>query len=110
MLCAMSVNSQTSASGVQLAEPLILASASPRRSDLLREMGVRFDVRPSPLREPAEKPVGTSPRVWAEAVAVFKARSVANLNPGRWVLGADTIVVCSGRVLGKPEDLDDARR
>jgi septum formation protein len=110
MLCAMPVNSTSGARTPVLRQPLILASASPRRRDLLTEMGVAFEVRPSPLHEPQAKPVGVSARVWAEAVAVFKARSVANLNPERWVLGADTIVVCCGSVLGKPADLAAARQ
>lgn len=45
-----------------------------------------------------------------QALAYFKARAVAEGYPGRWVLGADTIVVCDGQILGKPRDLADARR
>ncbi len=50
-----------------------------------------------------------TPERWALALAYFKARAVAELHPGRWVLGADTLVHCDGRILGKPRDEDDAR-
>ena len=89
---------------------LILASASPRRRVLLAELGLRFDVRPCPLAEPVSKPATVAPAQWAEALACFKARAVAERHPGRWVLGADTIVVCGGELLGKPRDARDARR
>ncbi len=89
--------------------PLLLASASPRRAELLRQAGVRFSVRSCPFREPSSKPPTTSPSAWAEALAHFKARAVAERNSGRWVLGADTVVVCGGRLLGKPRDADEAR-
>jgi septum formation protein len=90
--------------------PMVLASASPRRRELLAAMGVPFTVDASPLNEPAERPSAVTPRQWAEAVAYYKARSVAELHPGAWVLGADTLVSCAGLVLGKPADLADARR
>lgn len=88
---------------------LILASASPRRSEILRDMGVEFEVRPSPLEEPAVAPPTLSAECWAEAVAYFKARAVAEASPERWVLGADTVVECAGRLLGKAESQDAAR-
>ncbi len=93
-----------------LDKPLVLASASPRRRKLLAELGLRFDVHPCPLPEPWHKPRELTPGTWAEALAYFKARAVAELYPGRWVLGADTIVVCVGELLGKPRDVHDARR
>jgi septum formation protein len=71
---------------------------------------VGLDVHPCPLVEPACKPAGVGPGAWAEALAYFKARAVAERFHGRWVLGADTIVVCAGELLGKPRDIDDARR
>jgi septum formation protein len=73
-------------------------------------MGVPFDVEPCPLAEPACKPATIAPARWAEALAHFKARAVAESNRGRWVLGADTVVVCAGRLLGKPRDADEARQ
>lgn len=88
---------------------LILASASPRRHALLRDLFVDFDIIPSHLSEPAAWNSAVPPRCWSEALAYFKARSVADLNPDRWVLGADTIVACCGQVLGKPRDEREAR-
>ena len=89
---------------------LILASASPRRRQLLSEMGLRCEVIPSALPEPDQKPESVTPQCWAEALAYFKARSVAEKSPGRWVLGADTVVACDHHMLGKPNNLSDARR
>lgn len=91
-------------------ELLILASASPRRRNLLAKLGLRFDVHACTLPEPQRKPASVAPAAWAEALACFKARAVAERFPGRWVLGADTIVVCGEELLGKPDGLDDARR
>jgi septum formation protein len=88
---------------------MILASASPRRRELLAGLGVRFTVEPPRLAEPRERPSGVRPRAWAEALAYFKARCVADGRPRHWVLGADTVVACAGRVLGKPADQAEAR-
>jgi len=95
---------------VPLSERLILASASPRRRELLARLTPRFDVQPCSRVEPQHKPAMLSPPAWAEALAYFKARAVAEDHPGCWVLGADTVVVCQGRLLGKPADADHARR
>ncbi len=88
---------------------LILASGSPRRRDLLAEMGAAFEVIPPPLDEPADHPANISARAYAAGLANFKARSVAERHPGRWILGADTVVAQGGRIFGKPTDADDAR-
>lgn len=90
--------------------PLILASASPRRRDLLAQAGIAHEVIACNLREPTSVPAGLPPRAWAMALAYFKARHVAQAYPGRWVLGADTIVICGAQILGKPADEVDARR
>ncbi len=102
------------------AEPkeLILASASPQRHALLSRLGVPFRVVVSPRTEPANMPPATRPRAWACALAYHKARAVVDLlrTPsgsaprGAVVLGADTVVHCDGQLLGKPQDLADARR
>ena len=86
---------------------LILASASPRREELLRGLGLSFSVVPS--REPEELPPGP-PDEAVRALALAKARAVASSIGSGVVLGADTIVVLDGAVLGKPKDRDDARR
>jgi septum formation protein len=89
---------------------LILASASPRRQALLREMLPHFDVTACQRAEPQHKPAGLSALAWVQALAYYKARGVAEAQPGRWVLGADTIVVCGESLLGKPADEADAAR
>ena len=87
---------------------LVLASASPRRAELLRAAGVEFDVIPADVAEvldPEETPDG-----FVRRVAQLKAEAVIPLAPGRPILGADTIVIIDNRVLGKPADGDEARR
>lgn len=90
--------------------PLILASASPRRRELLARLVPRFEVRAGSLEEPCNRPAGVSPAGWAEALAHFKTRSVADSCPDSRVLGADTLVDCGGQVLGKPQDRAAAER
>lgn len=86
---------------------LVLASASPRRVALLRQVGATFTVvDPGPDRE---WPDESEPRHGVRALALDKARRVAELRPGAVVVGADTVVVARGVRLGKPEDLDAAR-
>jgi septum formation protein len=88
---------------------LILASASPRRSQLLRAAGVRFTVMPADLDESAR--AGETPRALVLRLAEEKARAVAQRvgpAPPRLVLGSDTIVVIGEDVLGKPRDPDHA--
>lgn len=86
---------------------LILASASPRREELLRQLGLPFTVVPSDL--PEALPAGP-PAEAVRALALAKARAVAERLGAGVVLGADTIVVLGGTVLGKPEDAADARQ
>lgn len=86
---------------------LILASASPRRRDLLRRVGVVFDAVPSAIPEvPAP---GEAAADFARRAAQEKAMAVARAHPDRWVLGADTVVVVDGQILGKPASPADAR-
>ncbi|MCG3125263.1 MAG: Maf-like protein YhdE [Phycisphaerae bacterium] len=92
------------------APPLILASASPRRSELLATLNVPFLVRASPLAEPDGPSASVPPAAWAMAMAYFKARAVAEHAPDVWTLGADTVVACTGYLLGKPRDAPDAER
>ena len=90
------------------APQLILASASPRRRELLQSAGVAFTVIPSDTPEAAQP--GETPQEYALRVASEKARDVARRHPGAWVLGADTIVEIDGEVLGKPQDATDGQR
>jgi len=87
---------------------LILASASPRRSELLRNAGIPFVVQPANLEERLQP--GETPRDFALRVATEKARAVHGQHPSEVVLGADTIVVIDGEILGKPRDAADAAR
>jgi septum formation protein len=87
---------------------LILASASPRRAELLREMGVPFAVIRNDVPEVA--PEHLSPVETAEINAYRKARATAKQHPDSLVLGADTIVCLGTEVFGKPADAADAER
>jgi len=89
---------------------LILASASPRRHALLAEAQIAFETQHCTLEEPRTPPAGVAPAAWAQALAYFKARAVADTRSDADVLGADTIVACDGALLGKPDGLADARR
>jgi septum formation protein len=88
---------------------LVLASASPRRLELLGQVGITpdlvdpADIDETPLRD-------ETPRRLVERLGLEKARAVAARHPGAYVLAADTIVAVGRRILGKPEDEADARR
>jgi septum formation protein len=85
---------------------LLLASASPRRAELLRAAGFDFDVHPATVDEsPLD---GEVPDRYVYRLAEAKARAVLPVAGDRIVLAADTTVVIDGRILGKPVDADDA--
>ncbi|MGE5508468.1 MAG: Maf family protein [Chitinophagales bacterium] len=87
-------------------EPLILASASPRRRELLELLDLPFTVVPSRAPEPPF--AGGDPAAYASALALAKAREVAARLDRGVVIGADTVVTLGGRVFGKPRDDADA--
>jgi septum formation protein len=87
---------------------LILASASPRRQELLREAGFDFIVHPANIDED-DNPPDVLPIELAALLSVRKARPVAEQFPGDVVLAADTVVAFGDRPLGKPDDADEAR-
>lgn len=87
--------------------PLILASASPRRRELLAGLGVTFEVITAQVTE-NEDPA-TDPRVMVAHNAALKADWVAARHPDAWVLGADTTVFIDGHALNKPADGAEAR-
>jgi len=89
---------------------VVLASSSPQRRQLLASAGVPFQVVSPVLTEPNGMLSTLPPAKQAEALAYFKARAVADDNPGATVLGADTIVALGQTVLGKPADAAEARR
>ncbi len=86
---------------------LILASASPRRRDLLAGLRVRFHVVPSSVSEALL--AGETPQAHVSRLALAKATDVSERILDLWVLGADTIVLIDGKILGKPRDQDEAR-
>jgi septum formation protein len=91
-------------------EPIILASASPRRRQLLDGMGVRFEVVTADLRELDEvSSLHPAPADLARENARRKAAVVAKQRPNRWVLGADTVVALKERLFGKPASPEEAR-
>ena len=91
-------------------EPLIvLASASPRRSELLELAGISFRIAPADIPEqplPGEEAVPHALRLAEEKARTAAEREAA----GRWFIGADTIVVLEGRIMGKPVDEQEARQ
>jgi nucleoside triphosphate pyrophosphatase len=87
---------------------LVLASASPRRQELLRNAGIPFVVQPTDIPEIARE--GESAKACAERLAREKALAVFRGRPEDLILGADTIVVVDGEMLGKPCDAEDAAR
>src|SRR5215470_139967 len=87
---------------------LVLASASPRRQELLRNAQISFEVKPAHI---AEDPLpGEEPQACAERLAREKALVIARQRPHDPVLGADTVVAVEGEILGKPLDAADAAR
>ncbi len=88
-------------------ETVILASGSPRRRELLAQAGIPFEVVVSNAEEIITK---TDPGEIVEELSRCKAQAVAAKHPNRTVLGADTVVVLDGQILGKPKDAQDAKR
>lgn len=87
---------------------LILASASPRRAELLRSAGIEFRAVAADISE--ELQTREDPVSYVKRLAKTKAETIAARFSGDTVLGADTTVVVDGETLGKPRDADDARR
>ncbi|NOK08792.1 Maf family protein [Corallococcus exercitus] len=85
----------------------VLASASPRRKDLLAQLGLRFTVAAADIDETPM--AGEIARNYVHRLAVEKARTVATRHPDAWVLAADTTVALGSELLGKPRDAAEAR-
>jgi septum formation protein len=96
-----------------MTRPLILASGSTARAELLRQAGVPFTVEAPSVDEGSVKAAlkadDAAPRDVADVLAELKARRVASRRPEALVLGADQVLVCEGRMLDKPADFDEAR-
>jgi septum formation protein len=93
---------------MHLIKPLVLASRSPRRIQLLRQIGIYPNVIPCDINEDFD--LALTPSENAVVLALRKAREVARTINGAIVIGADTIVTLGGQMLGKPADVDDAVR
>jgi len=108
----MTTDSTNAAPGTRT---LVLASGSPRRRAMLEDAGVPFMVRPASIDDgELDPPPGADPASWVMALAHLKARSSLDacaheLGQDAVVLGADTVCVRSGRVIGQPRSGDDAR-
>ncbi|MEX0880807.1 MAG: Maf family protein [Thermoanaerobaculia bacterium] len=87
---------------------LVLASASPRRAEILRSLGIPFLVSPTDV--PEEPRDGETAEAAAARLAAEKAARASAREPGAWVLAADTLVFLEGEILGKPRDDADAER
>jgi septum formation protein len=95
----------TSESIIGVVRPLVLASSSPRRAELLRAAGLPFVIRVAPIDE--TRRADEAPEAYVRRLALTKARAVDAV-PGELVLGADTVVVAGAACLGKPADAADA--
>lgn len=91
------------------APALVLASASPRRREILHQAGYEFDVHPADIDED-DHPLNLLPGDLAEWLAGEKARAIAPHFPASVVLAADTVVAFGDLILGKPDDPDHARQ
>jgi septum formation protein len=87
-------------------EKLILASKSPRRKELLEQVGIKIEISPSNINE-ASVQIKT-PEKYVQELSFLKAKNTALLYPEFWILGADTIVVVQDQILGKPQSKIDA--
>jgi septum formation protein len=88
--------------------PVVLASTSPRRQELLKLLQIEFEVLPSQIAEIVV--ANESPQDMVVRLARAKAEAVHKLRPEAIIIGADTVVVCDNQILGKPASLEHARR
>ncbi|MCX5816419.1 MAG: Maf family protein [Proteobacteria bacterium] len=91
---------------VKEGDSIILASESTRRVDILRTLGISFSIIPPNIDERRRK--DELPKDFVLRVSYEKAHKVGNLFPDKWVIGADTVVVLKGKILGKPKNDSDA--
>jgi septum formation protein len=87
---------------------IILASASPRRKELLEQAGLKFEIYPSEFNEIIGKKL--SPTLLAERLSLEKAKAVAPKHKNYLIIAADTFVVLGTQIIGKPTDENDAKR
>ena len=86
----------------------ILASKSPRRREILSDLGLKFDIITADTDESCDI---TDPRLFVEELALRKGRAVADtIDKGTIIIASDTVVACKGEILGKPQNREDAKR
>ena len=86
----------------------ILASKSPRRREILSDLGIKFDIITADTDESCDI---TDPRLFVEELALRKGRAVADtIDKGTIIIASDTVVACKGEILGKPQNREDAKR
>jgi septum formation protein len=95
---------------MQTPAPIILASASPRRKDLMQKAGYKFTVVVSDVDESDFNPADFTPVEYAKQLALAKAKDVAEDYPDAVVIGADTIADFDGEIIGKPQDHKHAKQ
>ena len=86
--------------------PIVLASRSPRRREILDMINLKYEVSAPDYIE--NNSIGKSPTTIVIKHALNKARTVAPRYPKSWIIGADTVVVCKNRILGKPQNENEA--
>ena len=106
MVCRTPVTPESLTPCFKTALPFILASASPRRREMLAAIGLEFGVEAAEADEQVLP--GEDPQTFVIRIAQDKAQIVAKRYPGTWILAADTVVVENGDILGKPVDAEDA--
>jgi septum formation protein len=92
----------------RLPVPLILASSSSIRRDMLRAAGVEFEIVPSSVDESAAKARFSTANDIAGELGAAKALAVSRARPGDWVIGSDSVISVAGRIFDKPRDRDEA--
>ena len=88
-------------------KPIILASASPRRKDLLKQVGINFEIDPSNYEE--EKHLNLEPHELAKYLSLQKAKDVATRHKKSIIIAADTFVVFEGKIIGKPNSAEEEK-
>ncbi len=84
---------------------IILASKSARREKILKQIGLKFQIIPSEISEHMDKEI--SPKKLAKSLSYKKAEKIAKQHKNKIIIGADTVIYCNGKTLGKPKDNDE---
>jgi septum formation protein len=100
-------NEINATTGIIMPSKLVLASTSPRRIELLKAIGLDFEIVPSGITE--ESLEGETPKDHVLRLSEKKVKAITKLHPDAWVIGADTIVVVHSKILGKPKTQDEAK-